>query len=74
MCISIVAVIRAFSQNSYAGQINYAGFSITLILMVMQFYTKYNVNILEIYGFKLCFFVFFCVFGYFSPFSRDAPT
>ena len=30
-------------------------FSITLILMAMQFYTKYNVNILEIYGIKLFF-------------------
>ena len=30
-------------------------FSITFILMVMQFHTKYNVFIFAIYGFKLFF-------------------
>ena len=33
--------------------------------MGMQFYTKYNVNILEIYGLKLCFFVFLAIFRHF---------
>ena len=38
------------------------GFSITLILMVMQFYTKYNVSIFAIYGIKLFFFRWLTLF------------